>query len=92
LLAQEASGRDVRLTHQRRQVFRMLAHARRASRRSGVLGPPLRSEQDRMLALRIAEIGDDGSGLIRWVKLVKLEDSQDGRFTSRISMPHLTQP
>jgi hypothetical protein len=50
---------EMRLTHEQRQVFRMLANARRPSGRSGTLGPLLLSERRRKLALRLAGIGEE---------------------------------
>lgn len=56
----------MRLTHSQRQLFRMLANARGPSGRQGKNGPPLLNDFDRMLALRLAGIGDDTTDLIRW--------------------------
>jgi hypothetical protein len=56
----------MRLTHQQRQVFRMLANARRPSGRQGEAGPPLLSDRARKLASRLAEIGEDGAGPLTW--------------------------
>jgi hypothetical protein len=56
----------MRPTHEERQVFRMLANARRPSGRQGEIGPVLLSERARKLALRLAAIGDDGSGPLKW--------------------------
>ncbi|SRR5579871_704156 len=56
----------MKLTHRQRQLFRMLANARRPSGRQGEPGPALLRELDRVAALRFAETGDDGDGLVRW--------------------------
>lgn len=54
------------MTHEQRQVFRMLANARRPSGRQGEMGPVLLSERARKLAFRLAGIGDDAAGPLAW--------------------------
>jgi hypothetical protein len=56
----------MRLTHEERQVFRMLANARRPSGRQGEMGPVLLSDRARKLAFQLAGIGDDGDGRLSW--------------------------
>jgi len=56
----------MRLTHEERQVFRMLANARRPSGRQGEMGPVLLNGRARKLAFRLAEIGDNGAGPLTW--------------------------
>ena len=56
----------MRLTHEERQVFRMLANARRPSGRQGEMGPVLLSERARKIALRLADIGEEGAGPLKW--------------------------
>jgi len=56
----------MRLTHEERQVFRMLANARRPSGRQGEMGPVLLSDRARKLAFRLAGIGEDGAGPLAW--------------------------
>jgi hypothetical protein len=56
----------MRLTHPQRQAFRMLANARRPSGRQGEMGPLLLSDRARKVAFRLADIGDDGAGPVRW--------------------------
>lgn len=55
----------MRLTHPQRQLFRMLANARRPSGRQGV-ARPLLGNKDRKLAFRLAGIDEDEAELIRW--------------------------
>jgi hypothetical protein len=47
----------MKLTHSQRQLFHMLAIARRPSSRQGVTGSLLLGNEDRELAFRLAEIG-----------------------------------
>ena len=49
----------MRLTYQEQQVFRMLANAREPSDLSGAAGPLLFDDDQRKLALRLGEIGDN---------------------------------
>jgi hypothetical protein len=56
----------MKLTRSQRQLFCMLANARRSSRRQGVIGPLLLVNEDRELAFRLAEIGEDEAQLLRW--------------------------
>jgi hypothetical protein len=56
----------MKLTHEQRQVFRMLANARRPSGRQGEAGPLLLSDRARKLAFRLAGIGEDGTGPLTW--------------------------
>ena len=56
----------MRLTHPQRQLFRMLANARRPRGRQGVAGPLLLGNKDRKLAFRLAGIDEDEAELIRW--------------------------
>jgi hypothetical protein len=56
----------MKLTHPQRQLFRMLANARRPSGRQGHPGPLLLTTNDRRVAFRLAEIGEDEAELIRW--------------------------
>ena len=56
----------MKLTHQQRQSFRMLANARRPSGRQGEMGPLLLSDRARKVAFRLADIGEDGAGAVRW--------------------------
>ena len=44
----------------------MLANARRPSGRQGVTGPSLLGNEDRELAFRLAEIGEEDAELLRW--------------------------
>lgn len=44
----------------------MMANARRPSGRQGEMGPLLLSDRVRKLALRLAGLGDDGSGPLNW--------------------------
>ena len=55
----------MKLTHSQRQLFRMLANARRPSGRQGVTGPLLLGNEDRELAFRLAGIGEDEAQLLR---------------------------
>jgi hypothetical protein len=54
----------MRLTHEERQVFRMLANARRPSGRQGETS--LLSERARKLAFQLADIGDNRAGPLSW--------------------------
>jgi len=54
----------MRLTYQEQQVFRMLANAREPSDLSGAAGPLLFDDDQRKLALRLGEIGDNSGGKI----------------------------
>jgi hypothetical protein len=54
----------MRLTYQEQQVFRMLANARQPSDPSGAAGPLLFDDDQRKLALRLGEIGDNSGGKI----------------------------
>jgi hypothetical protein len=56
----------MRLTHEERQVFRMLANARRPSGRQGEMGLLLLSDRARKLAFRLADTGEDGTGPLNW--------------------------
>jgi hypothetical protein len=56
----------MKLTHSQRQLFRMLANARRPSGRQGVAGPLLLGNEDRELAFRLAEVGENEVELHRW--------------------------
>jgi hypothetical protein len=56
----------MKLTHSQRQLFGMLANARRPSGRQGVTGPLLLGNEDRELAFRLAEIDEDEAELLRW--------------------------
>ena len=55
----------MKLTHSQRQLFRMLANARRPSGRQGVTGSLLLGNEDRELAFRLAEIGGGEAQLLR---------------------------
>jgi hypothetical protein len=54
------------MTHEERQVFRMLANARPPSGRQGEMGPVLLSERARKLAFQLADIGDNRAGPLSW--------------------------
>lgn len=61
-----SESKALRLTHSQRQFFRMLGNAQRPSGLQGNPGPPLLSGDDRKLALRLSEIGDDRRDPPRW--------------------------